>query len=575
MADFTGKQIRNSYDRVVQFNSGSLTDGLGGALSASIHRLTVDTDLVVSGSIRAEELIVTRTTSSILNQSGSNNFGDSLDDNQTMTGSVSISGSLSLNGSPFSGVSSSLATLSGSFEVIEGKTLVSSSNQIASNISGSFTIASGGLATRIASQESFSSSLDATYATDAQLATAVAGLNLKTGSYAITGSNIFDAQQSISASLNVSQSVSLGERIRIGSNHWDTTYSKVHDKSERSEIWFEQNRNSADGGDLVFFRSRGTPGAETVPQVGDNIFQISGRPFISGASAIRSGSGLLISDWSGVATIKSTVRQISSGSAGGDLEFLTAPSGYYNTKTRLTIDQEGAIRASGSIQADEGFTSSGTSSFNHITASSMQAGKVYGNEAYNNYLSFHNSASLFKVQSKTYIKFDGSNAQREVTVNEGTNDIDFVVKGNNGVGNGNPLVHTDSATHKIGMHGVGTPTAGLHIADDLWVSGSNGHITASGNISASGALIANNVTASVVQAAVYRSTGTGETVINSANNLVLSSSNAVVVSNVPLRLNTFTNAQTGSVTFANGDMIYNSSRHKFLGYANGAFVELH
>ena len=65
MADFTGKQIRNSYDRIVQFNSGSLTDALGGALSASIHQLTVDTNLVVSGSIRAEEIIVTKTSSSV------------------------------------------------------------------------------------------------------------------------------------------------------------------------------------------------------------------------------------------------------------------------------------------------------------------------------------------------------------------------------------------------------------------------------------------------------------------------------------------------------------------------------
>ena len=40
------------------------------------------------------------------------------------------------------------------------------------------------------------------------------------------------------------------------------------------------------------------------------------------------------------------------------------------------------------------------------------------------------------------------------------------------------------------MHGVGTPTAGLHIADDLWVSGSNGHVTASGNISSSGTISA-------------------------------------------------------------------------------------
>ena len=50
MANFTGKQIRNTYDRIVQFNSGSLTDALGGALSASIHQLTVDTNLVADTS---------------------------------------------------------------------------------------------------------------------------------------------------------------------------------------------------------------------------------------------------------------------------------------------------------------------------------------------------------------------------------------------------------------------------------------------------------------------------------------------------------------------------------------------
>ena len=123
----------------------------------------------------------------------------------------------------------------------------------------------------------------------------------------------------------------------------------------------------------------------------------------------------------------------------------------------------------------------------------MFANRYYGDEAYNNFLTFNQSSSLFKIQNLTYVKFDGSSAQREVTINEGTNDIDFVVKGNSGVGNGNPLFHTDSATHKIGMHGVGGPTAGLHIADDLFVSGSNGHITASGDISASGDLFATDI----------------------------------------------------------------------------------
>ena len=448
MADFTGKQIRNSYDRIVQFNSGSLTDALGGALSASIHRLTVDTNLVVSGSIRAEEIIVTKTSSSVIFQSGSNQFGDSLDDKQYMTGSVDVTGSLTVNGQTFAGVSSSLTTLSSSFEVVKAKTLVSSSNQIASEISGSFTIVSGGLASRIASQEAFSSSIDSEYATDAQLATAVSQLNLDTGSYAVTGSNIFDAQQSISASLVVSQSITLGDKIKIGEYHWNNTFPKVHDKSNRSEIWFEQNRNGSDGGDMVFFRSRGVPGAETVPQTGDNIFTIAGRAMVSGSSTIRSGSNLQIADFPGVSAIRSSVREISSGSAGGDLEFLTAPSGFFNTKTRLTIDKDGDIRSSGSYTAVGGFTTTATASLSHITAS-------------------------------------------------------------------------------------------------------------------------------VVQAATYRSTGTGETVINSANNLTLSSSNAIAVSGAPFRLPSFTNAQTGSYTFANGDVIYNTNRHKFLGYANGAFVELH
>jgi len=142
-----------------------------------------------------------------------------------------------------------------------------------------------------------------------------------------------------------------------------------------------------------------------------------------------------------------------------------------NLKTTSHITASGNISASGDLIADNLY---------------VENGKIYGDEAYNNFLRFNASSSLFKVQNKTFIKMDGSSGQREVTINEGTNDIDFVVKGKSSVGNGNPLFHTDANTHKIGMHGVGGPTAGLHIADDLWVSGSNGHITASGNISASG-----------------------------------------------------------------------------------------
>ena len=92
------------------------------------------------------------------------------------------------------------------FSGLTGKpTLLSGSAQIASEISGSFGADSASLASRIVSNDTdilalqnFSSSLDNTYATDAEVATAVSGLNAATSSYAlktqITGSfNILSA----------------------------------------------------------------------------------------------------------------------------------------------------------------------------------------------------------------------------------------------------------------------------------------------------------------------------------------------------------------------------------------------
>jgi hypothetical protein len=116
----------------------------------------------------------------------------------------------------------------------------------------------------------------------------------------------------------------------------------------------------------------------------------------------------------------------------------------------------------------------------------VEGGKVYGNAAYNNYINFNDSSSIFKIQNKTYIKFDGSSGQREVTINEGTNDIDFVVKGESN----NPLFHADANTGTIGTNGIGTPLAGLHLGDNLLVTS---HITASGNISASAFIYANQI----------------------------------------------------------------------------------
>ncbi len=81
-----------------QISTGSVT------ASVSPNGFNVNTNtsitgtLKVSGTIIAEQIDVTVYSSSVLFQSGSTKFGDSLDDNHTITGSVNITGSISLNG---------------------------------------------------------------------------------------------------------------------------------------------------------------------------------------------------------------------------------------------------------------------------------------------------------------------------------------------------------------------------------------------------------------------------------------------------------------------------------------------
>lgn len=145
------------------------------------------------------------------------------------------------------------------FAGLTGKpTLLSGSAQIASEISGSFGADSASLASRIVSNDtdilalqtdsgsfstrvttneghisalhSFTGSLDATYATDAELATAVSGLNAatssyvqnsQTGSFATTGANIFTGNIGISGSLTVSGSSEFHSSLvpKSGSNN--------------------------------------------------------------------------------------------------------------------------------------------------------------------------------------------------------------------------------------------------------------------------------------------------------------------------------------------------------------------
>ena len=82
MANFTGQKVKDTFQRVVQVDSGQLQDGLGNNLPISIS----NNDVHISGAIRAESYIVSESVISV--SSGSTVFGNSSDDTHRFIGSV-------------------------------------------------------------------------------------------------------------------------------------------------------------------------------------------------------------------------------------------------------------------------------------------------------------------------------------------------------------------------------------------------------------------------------------------------------------------------------------------------------
>lgn len=135
MANLTGTRIQTTYNHVVQIDPqstgsrGNLQDGLGNPIDANIKSLAISQSLIVTGSttlgsdltvegdgnitgnlvvggtVTAQEFISEYVSSSVIYESGSTQFGNSLDDTHIRTGSISHSGS---------------ATTEGTYEIKEG-----------------------------------------------------------------------------------------------------------------------------------------------------------------------------------------------------------------------------------------------------------------------------------------------------------------------------------------------------------------------------------------------------------------------------------------------------------------------
>jgi hypothetical protein len=87
--DFTGKNIQDTYQRVVQTDGTNLADGTGSLLPISFN----GNNVIIEGNLTAQTYVVSQ---SIVNvSSGSTIFGNSLDDIHVFTGSLSINSVIS------------------------------------------------------------------------------------------------------------------------------------------------------------------------------------------------------------------------------------------------------------------------------------------------------------------------------------------------------------------------------------------------------------------------------------------------------------------------------------------------
>ena len=410
MATLTGKKVKNTYLNLVQLDNGQFQDGDGNAVSASISELSGSFSGSFEGDGSGLTGVISANSASFASRiTSQENFSSSLDNTYATDAELaSVSSSLALETAQLLGFSASLdatyatdaqldsvssslaletaqllgfsASLDATYATDAQLSTVSASaastsdaldtrltaqEGFSSSLDATFatdaelTSLSSSIVPRIEAQESFSSSLDATFATDAEvtsvsssLAADISSLSSQTSSYAATDiANTFSANQTIDGQLTVSQ------RQHIGNNHWDTNYAKAFIKEVTSEVWIEQNNASDDGGDLVFYKTRGYPNGETHALANDNLFKISGRALLSGST--NQGVDLTVSDYGEPVLILGNSTDIASGSVGGELIFRTQEAGKFNTVDRLVIQDRGHVSASAAISASA-FHGSGT-----------------------------------------------------------------------------------------------------------------------------------------------------------------------------------------------------------------------
>lgn len=198
-------------------SANALTSSL--ALTASsaddfvVRNSLTASNALITGTITAQTLVVQTVTSSVVYSSGSNNFGSQLTDKQTFTGSVNITGSLTVNG--YTAVTSNMT---GSMSVATASFAQTASYVLnAVSASYSFTASSAISASQAQTASYILNAISSSYAFTAS--SAISASQAQTASYALSTIPVFPYTGSaiISGSLTVTGSSYFSDNVYIGS----------------------------------------------------------------------------------------------------------------------------------------------------------------------------------------------------------------------------------------------------------------------------------------------------------------------------------------------------------------------
>jgi hypothetical protein len=201
----------NAISASYALNTTSASYALNSTSASYAQTSSFATDFTVTGTLTAQKLVVQTISSSIIYSSGSNIFGDELSDTQTFTGSVNITGSLSINGKDYVNTSASFDTRilnnSSSISLLSGSYLASSASfdtRIINNsssisiLSGSYLNSSASFDIRILNNSSSidilsSSYLNSSSSFDTRILNNSSSIDLLSGSY-LASSASFDTR---------------------------------------------------------------------------------------------------------------------------------------------------------------------------------------------------------------------------------------------------------------------------------------------------------------------------------------------------------------------------------------------